>query len=114
MVILSFVNANVFLQTMRLGICFVVRSLVGVLPSKFHYQPILALDIHGVDVALDDILQNYIAKDDQMMNAKTPWRGPREKSILLIQMLIQALTMPGDVVLDYTPATGMLLTGMNP
>jgi hypothetical protein len=42
------------------------------------------------------------------MNGPTPWRGPREKSTLLMQMLIQSFTSPGDVVLDYTAATGML------
>jgi hypothetical protein len=43
------------------------------------------------------------------MNGHTPWRGPREKSTLLMQMLIQSSTSPADVVLDCTAATGMLI-----
>jgi len=91
---------------MRFGICLAVRSLSGVPKSKFSFQPIPALDQHGVDVARDDILMNYVTKADQLMNDNLPWRGPREKSVLLMQMLIQASTMPGDVVLDCTAATG--------
>lgn len=91
---------------MRFGICLAVKSLPGLSPSKFKFQAIPALDIHGVDVARDDILQNYIIKDNLLMNAATPWRGPREKSTLFMQMLVQACSLPGDVVMDCTAATG--------
>lgn len=94
------------LQTMRFGICLAVSSVEHLGPSKFDFQPIPALDRHGVDVARDDILQNYMGKDDQLMNGETPWRGPREKSTLFLQMLIEASSLPGDVVLDCTAATG--------
>lgn len=92
---------------MRFGICLAVRSVVGAPPSKFSFQPIPALHPHGVDVARDDILQNYMGKDDQLMNGDTPWRGAREKSTLFMQMLIQASSLPGDVVLDCTAGTGV-------
>jgi len=91
---------------MRFGICLAVRSLPGVPKSKFTFLPIPELDRHGVDVARDDILQNYVTREDQMMNGDTPWRGAREKSTLFLQMLIQATTMPGDLVLDCTAGTG--------
>ena len=94
------------MQTMRFGICLAVRSLPGVPKSKFAFLPVPALDRLGVDVSRDDILQNYVSRDDQLMNGTTPWRGPREKSVLLLQMLIEATTKPGDVVLDCTAATG--------
>jgi hypothetical protein len=77
--------------------------------SKFSFQPVPALDRHGVDVSRDDILQNLVSREDQFMNGPTPWRGPREKSTLLMQMLIQSSTSPGDIVLDCTAATGMLI-----
>ena len=77
--------------------------------SKFSFQPVPALDRHGVDVSRDDILQNLVSREDQLMNGPTPWRGAREKSTLLMQMLIQSSTYPGDVVLDCTAATGMLI-----
>ena len=35
--------------------------------------------------------------------------GPREKSTILMQMLIQSSTSPRDVVLDCTAAIGMLI-----
>jgi hypothetical protein len=94
---------------MRFGITLVVRTMPGKLASNFSFQPVPALDRHGVDVSRDDILQNLVSREDQLMNGPTPWRGPRKKSTLLMQMLIQTSTSPGDVVLDCTAATGMLI-----
>jgi len=91
---------------MRFGITLVVRTKPA---SKFSFQLVPALHRHGVDVSRDDILQNLVSREDQLMNGPTPWWGPKEKSTLLIQMLIQNFTSPGDVVLDYTAATGMLI-----
>lgn len=95
-----------FWQTNRFGICLAVRITANCSPSTFAFQPIPALDRHGVDVARDDILQNYMGKDDQLMNDRKPWRGPREKSTMFMQMLIEASSLPGNVVLDCTAATG--------
>ena len=75
---------------MRFGICLAARSIVGVPRSKFSFHPIPALEPFGVDVALDDILQNYMSKADQLMNGRMPWRGAREKSTFFMQMLIQS------------------------
>jgi hypothetical protein len=77
--------------------------------SKFSFQSVTALDRHGVDVSRDDILHNLVSREDQLMNGPIPWRGPKEKSTILMQMLIQSTTSPGDVVLDYTAATCMLI-----
>lgn len=93
-------------QTMRFGISLAVRSLEGVPISKFAFRPVPALNRHGVDVARDDILQNLVSREDQLTNGSTPWRGPREKSVLLMQMLIESSSSLGDVVLDCTAATG--------
>jgi hypothetical protein len=41
-------------------------------PSSFAFQPVPALLRNGVDVARDDILQNYMGKDDQLMNGEVP------------------------------------------
>ena len=78
-------------------------------PSKFSFRHVPALDPYGVDVARDDILQNLVSREDQLTNGSTPWRGPREKSVLLMQMLIEACSSPGDIILDCTAATGMSL-----
>jgi hypothetical protein len=93
---------------MRFVITLVVRSIPEVRASRFSFQHIPALERHGVDVARDDILQNLVLREDQLMDGSTPWRGPREKSLALIQMLIQASSSPGDIVLDCSAATGTL------
>jgi hypothetical protein len=92
---------------MRFGITLIMRTMSGKPASNFSFQPVPALDRHGVDVSRDDILQNLVSREDQLMNGATPWQGPREKSSLLMQMLIQSCTSHGDVVLDCTAATGM-------
>ena len=56
----------------------------GQLVSKFSFHHVPALDYHGVDVSRDDILHNLVSREDQLMNGPTPWRGPREKSAILM------------------------------
>jgi hypothetical protein len=59
-----------------------------------------------VDVASDEWLQNFTTRADQALNGQQPWRGPREKSTGLWQMLIEASTLLGDIVLDCTAIIG--------
>ena len=92
---------------MRFGISLAVRGVPGSHASKFLFRHVLELDVHGVDVARDDILQNLISREDHLTNGSTPWRGPREKSVLLMQMLIEPCSSPGDINLDCTTTTGM-------
>jgi hypothetical protein len=40
------------------------------------------------------------------MNGLKPWRGPQEKSPNFWQMLIEASTLPDDIVLDCIAMTG--------
>jgi len=40
------------------------------------------------------------------MNGDIPWRGPCEKARQFMQMLVEACSEPGDVVVDCTAATG--------
>ena len=54
----------------------------------------------------DGILHNYVYAEDLIMNGERPWHGPRQKSPLLFNMLIEACSQPGDVVLDATAMTG--------
>jgi hypothetical protein len=94
---------------MRFGISLAVRSVLGSPASKFSFRHVPALDPYGVDVAGDDILQNLVSREDQLTNGSTPWRGPREKSVLLMQMLIEAFSSPWDIILDCMVATDMSL-----
>ena len=40
------------------------------------------------------------------MHGTIPWRGAREKDPLFMQVLIESLTKPGDIVLDWKASTG--------
>ena len=61
---------------MRFSITLVVKKVA--LP--FDFQCVLSHDAVGVDVSKDDILQNFLGRDDIAMNGGIPWRGPREKA----------------------------------
>ena len=84
--------------------------MTGLRASNFKFQTIPALDRHGQDVAVDDILPNIVTREEQYMNGDVAWRGPREKSVSFMQTLILASTQPGDVVLDCTASTGLKLS----
>jgi hypothetical protein len=94
------------MQTNRFWITLLVRASPSGPPSQFAFNTIPSLEKQGIDVGGDDILQNFTTKESQMMNETVPWRGPRERSPLLLQMLIEAASQPGDLVLDCTSATG--------
>jgi hypothetical protein len=70
------------------------------------------LERQGVDVDGDDILQNFTTKELQKMNETVPWSGPRERNLLLLQMLIEAASQLGDLVLDCTSTLGNLLPSL--
>jgi hypothetical protein len=82
-----------------------VRNLPGVGPPKFTFQLCPKLKALGVDVARDDILQNFTISETLSMNKGIPWRGAREKDPRFMQMFIEALSIPGDVVVDCTAST---------
>lgn len=64
----------------------------------------------GIDIAADDVLHNFVTKDSQLIRGEIPWRGAREKDPTFMQMLIEATTSVGDIVLDCTASTGMILS----
>jgi len=89
---------------------FAIFLLVKVSGPKttqdFLFQFIPFHDAVGVNVAWDDILQNFLNKEDVTMNGNIPWWGPREKAREFMQMLMEACFAPKDVVVDYIVATG--------
>lgn len=64
----------------------------------------------GIDLEEDDLLHNFTTAKTQLMNGTIPWRGAREKDPRFIQILVEASTDPGDVVLDYNASTGECCT----
>ena len=72
----------------------------------FAFQRVPSHDVVGVDVSKDDILQNFLGRDDVAMNGGIPWRRPREKANAFMQMLVEALSSPRDVVTNCTASTG--------
>jgi hypothetical protein len=69
-----------------------VRSYPGLPSSAFSTGPMAELDSVGIDVAVDDVLFNLVMKDTQLMRGNTPWRGGREKDLVLLQLLIESTT----------------------
>jgi hypothetical protein len=97
-----FPNVYGVVQTQHFGAYLLVKK--G--SSKFTFSSSSSIKDIGVDVASDEWLQNFTTRVDQAMNGLKPWRGPREKSPGFWQMLIEASTLPGDIILDCTAMTG--------
>ena len=91
---------------MRFAISLLVKASGPTTANDFPFRFVQSHEAVGVDVARDDILQNFLNKEDITMNGNVPWRGPREKAREFMQMLVEACSSPGDVVVDYTTAIG--------
>ena len=52
------------------------------------------------------LIQNFTDEADQMMRGNVPWRGPREKHQSFYQMLIEAFSREGDIIMDWQARTG--------
>lgn len=59
-----------------------------------------------MEVGALDVFFNRTTSKTQLMHKNIPWRGAREKDPESLQFLIEALTKPGDVVLDAYASTG--------
>jgi hypothetical protein len=97
-------------QTLRFCIRLLVRDVAGASAHAFSFQPVQELLNYDIDVGRDDVLHNFVTKDSQLMSGSIPWRGSREKDPLLLQMLIEATTSPGDIVMDCSASTGLIMT----
>ena len=91
---------------MRFAISLLVKASGPTIANDFPFRFIQFHEAVGVDVARDDILQNFLNKEDITMNGNVFWRGPREKAREFMQMLVEACSSLGDVVVDCTTATG--------
>ena len=52
------------------------------------------------------LIQNFMDEVDQIMRGNVPWRGPREKHQSFYQMLSEAFSRKGDIVMDWQASTG--------
>jgi len=57
-------------------------------------------------VAESDVLFNFTTSASQSMNGSVPWRGTYEKDPVFLQMLIEAFTRPGSIILDAFASLG--------
>ena len=89
---------------MRFSILLVVREKA----PPFQFRTVPSHDDVGINVGKDDILQNFCGRDNVAMNGGTSWRGSREKARAFMQMVVEALSALGDVIMDCTAGTGML------
>ena len=89
---------------MRFSISLVVREKA----PPFQFRTVPSHDVVGINVGKDDILQNFCGRDDVAMNGGTSWKGLREKAKAFMQMVVEALFAPGDVIMDCTAGTCML------
>lgn len=67
--------------------------------------------IPQVDLACDDVLFNSVTADSQLKHLAdgTPWRGPKEKSKVLMKLFVHGLTPENGIVADLTASTGSAL-----
>jgi hypothetical protein len=73
----------------------------------FSLQPIMELEALGMDLAKDDVLHNLVTRESKHIRGTTPWRGCKEKDLLLLQTLIESTTLAGNIVLDCIVATSI-------
>ena len=88
---------------MRFAISLLVKASRPKTTNDFPFRFGQSHEVVGVDVARDDILQNFLNKEDMTMNGNVPWH---EKAREFMQMLVEACSSPGNIVVDYTAAMG--------
>jgi hypothetical protein len=66
-------------------------------------------EFEDVDLASDDVLFNIVTADTALKckDCDNFWRGLKEKTVTLLQLLISGLSPPGGIICDLTVGTGM-------
>lgn len=87
--------------------------MVRVVPSNAPRQPATLKitkdpEVPLVDLACDDVLFNSVTAETQLKRLADgkPWRGPREKSEVLMRLFVHGLTPSQGIVADLTASTG--------
>ena len=97
------------METMHFIISLLVKASRLKTANDFPFQFVESHEAVGVDVARDNILQNFLNKEDVTMNGNISWHSPRKKAREFMQMLVEACSSPGDVVVDCMATTGKYL-----
>ena len=76
--------------------------------SDFTFNEQVDLLSQGIDLPNDGTIHNVMPARSLTLRSGTglPWRGAREKSINLLQALIDLCSEEEDIVLDLTTGTG--------
>ena len=66
-------------------------------------------EFEDVDFSSDDVIFNIVTADTALKRKDNDkfWRGPKEKALSLIRLLINGLSPPGGIICDLTAGTGM-------
>jgi hypothetical protein len=66
-------------------------------------------EFEDVDLASDDVLFNIVTAGTALKRngGDKFWRGPKEKEVSLLHILISGLCPPGGIICDLTAGTGM-------
>ena len=98
------------IQTLKFKAIVLVRSFSTPLvrqPKEFIISS--SDEFEDVDLASDDVLFNIVTADTthKRKDGDKFWRGPKEKAVSLLQLLISGLSPPGGIICDLTAGTGM-------
>ena len=100
----------VHVQTLKFKAIVLVRSFSTPLVRQPKELVISSSDeFEDVDLARDDVLFNIVTADTALKrnDGDTFWRGPKEKAVSLLQLLISGLSPPRGIICDLTAGTGM-------
>ena len=82
-----------------------MRNHLEVPSSIFSIRLVAELDSVGINVAVDDVLFNFMAKDTQLIRGNSLWRAGREKDPVLFQLLIESTMHVDNIILDCITST---------
>ena len=65
-------------------------------------------EFEDVDLASDNVLFNIVTVDTALKrnDGDTFWRGPKDKAVSQLQLLINGFSPPGGIICDLTVGTG--------
>ena len=96
-------------QTLKFKAIVLVRSFSTPLVTQPKELVICSSDeFEDVDLARDDVLFNIVTVDIVLKrnDGDKFWRGPKEKAVSLLHLVINGLSPPGGIICDLTAGTG--------